>query len=956
MRVYPIFCPSCDALILDAPACHACGWARPDDTAAVGEEVGAGIDLPLNPIAGSRPAAVLQHVWVTGTHGGTGRLLGTNPDAGDLRIHDLPDAHLAQDLCSTAGLVFAGCGDPATAPLQGKVFLALDGQSGQVAWRETHLEAYLLSPAACSDQTVAYLTDAGELWYREPATGAPQQTVRVEGGAVRYAPVFAGDLTLVTGQAWTVDQPALVALQRQTAAVAWRLPAKDPLVSAPVAGSKRVCLSYADGLGCVDLESGNALWPSHFTPLRRTRRGALTCGPAIAAGHVLVGGGDWADGAPAYALYAIDLASGTSVWSHRLSARMSLPPVAMGSTVIYADSAGAVVALDIASGRLIWTMHLRGRPATAPVIVQDYVYVVDEGGRLARIRYRERTSPPSEPPEAYGARQAWEGAAAAYALRGQLAEAGRCLLEARDGRHALRLFEAAGDQAGRARALTMLGEWDEAILVYETTGQPIQAAEVMLCAGRPADAARAFEALGESSRAGAAFEQAGQLIDAARCYLADDGQAALHILVQRADADASLAEWLSHTAHWELASDLLIRLNLKPAAARLLQDRERLRGAFDLWWDSQAWDQCRALAQRLSDRGAEARVCVEQRQYGEAARLYAELNEWEKALKYYDLAPSLDGSVSALSGLGRFEEAADRLTRAQRHADAGRFYQRAAEQAIGGHAYDRAAAAQLMRKAAESYAFGREKADAQACHLAAAKVLSEPILHLTDVRISSTLTVGHESRLQVMVANQGFGPARKVQVALDGRGFGYEGPTSAGNRIDVLADGDIATVQAGLTPVIPGAGVELRLRLTYETLGAETQAVGPFQAFLAVQQATGAGPTSIHIGSFEYIGPGGMHAQDVVMVRPTYDVAGRGGSAARDEGPALHSDQLARGLIQNTLSEGARFCARCGHRLMLGQSQCPNPDCAAPLCVHCGACLDAPGQDCPKCSMELKNL
>jgi len=25
----PIFCPTCDTLILDAPACPACGWQRP---------------------------------------------------------------------------------------------------------------------------------------------------------------------------------------------------------------------------------------------------------------------------------------------------------------------------------------------------------------------------------------------------------------------------------------------------------------------------------------------------------------------------------------------------------------------------------------------------------------------------------------------------------------------------------------------------------------------------------------------------------------------------------------------------------------------------------------------------------------------------------------------------------------------------------------------------------------
>ena len=134
-----------------------------------------------------------------------------------------------------------------------------------------------------------------------------------------------------------------------------------------------------------------------------------------------------------------------------------------------------------------------------------------------------------------------------------------------------------------------------------------------------------------------------------------------------------------------------------------------------------------------------------------------------------------------------------------------------------------------------------------------------------------------------IIVNKGYGPACNLRILLDGKGFGFAKPTSAGKIIGIIAVGDAVTLSTGLKPATPGQGVELQLTLKYARSNndAKEQEVGPFQAFLGVHRLDEVKPVSIHIGSFEYIGPGGMHTQDAVVVRPTY--------GASDQAPAVTS-------------------------------------------------------------------
>jgi hypothetical protein len=364
----------------------------------------------------------------------------------------------------------------------------------------------------------------------------------------------------------------------------------------------------------------------------------------------------------------------------------------------------------------------------------------------------------------------------------------------------------------------------------------------------------------------------------------------------------------------------------------------------------------------LQDKEVEAQVCIAQGEAEEAARLYEDLNQWELALKYYEQASSLDGSVRALAGLGRFEEAGQKLSESHRYVVAARQYQRAADQVMEQYTLDRTAAADCLRKAAENYAFGGKKMEAEACHQAAARVLSAPVIYLDEVKLGSALIVGQESRLQICIGNRGYGPAREVRVSIDGRGFGYDTPTSIGNAIDVLASHDTAAVQAGLTPVTAGSGVELRLSVTFKPLRSTDidqtpeKKVGPFQAFLSVKQPAQSQPASIHIGSFEYIGPGGVHAQDVVKIRPNYHVGDQPRSLSVVEGiqDSVSHLPLVSGNADSSYRV-ARFCSQCGKSIEPGQTRCSNPACGVRLCIRCGTYLNDQEMQCPNCKTHLSS-
>jgi hypothetical protein len=751
---------------------------------------------------------------------------------------------------------------------------------------------------------------------------------------------------VVSGGVKALGQPALIGIQLDIRQQAWSFEADGPLVSAPASRKGSICCAFATGCMAVNPVTGHGMWPEPYRPPRFTHRGALTSPIALSDSMALFGCGHWIEARLGYALHAVDLGSGRLKWSAPLSARLTIAPEVVGSLVIAVEETGWVSAFDLVSGRRVWGAQAVRAPAKAAAIFGDYVLIANSQ-QLVALRFRPLAVPPSDEPAAYAARGAWSDAAVAFALRGELAQAGDALLRAGDARHALRVFERCQDQEGMARAFVALQSWPEAIEVFTRLGDRRAVAAVLAQSGRHAEAARQLEALTAWGEAGIEYEKAGQPLEAARCYAAAGDEEALQRLAGQPEAGRALAEWLAETEYWRLAIPVLLRLTDWNKAVRLYQSRRHLREAFELCWQHESWEQCRAMAQEMNDRRLEARVCLQQQQYVEAGRLFEELNQWDDAYQCYERGNFVDGSLRALAGQGRHAEAADRLMTLRRYGEAGQAYRLAAEQAAHDPMTDRAAAAKHWRRAAEGYALDGFAEEARDCRVLAAQALAEPILELAEVRIDTDLMVGHESRLNVAVANNGFGPAQQVRVLLDGRGFGYERPTSVGNVLDVLPKQRSGVVQAGVLPKRPGQEVELRLTIVYSIGTGSRLEIGPFQAFLTVRRLDESKPASIHIGNFEYIGPGGVHARDTVMIRSGYSSQRETLTGVEDTIRRGVGDALAVAPTGRSVSD--RFCPQCGLGVSAGSGRCANQRCRARLCIRCGAVLAESADVCPAC-------
>jgi outer membrane protein assembly factor BamB len=237
------------------------------------------------------------------------------------------------------------------------------------------------------------------------------------------SPSVAGDLVIVG----TEDRD-LVAVQRKTGDLAWRLPLEVFVAGSPAVADDRLYVATSSassragavpGVGkvmAVDAATHRVAWEEDL-PGPSTRSIAVdgsvlvvptdvgiavafdratgrelwrfptppfTDTPVIAGGMVFLAGLD-PEGTRG-ALWAVDLESGQEIWHHTRPSRQTIvaPAVDPATRIVYAGTLdGDVVAIRVDDGTQVWTQHLGAEIGASPTKAGDVLYVATTGGIAA---------------------------------------------------------------------------------------------------------------------------------------------------------------------------------------------------------------------------------------------------------------------------------------------------------------------------------------------------------------------------------------------------------------------------------------------------------------------------------------------------------------------------------------------------------------------------------------------
>lgn len=159
----------------------------------------------------------------------------------------------------------------------------------------------------------------------------------------------------------------LVALNRETLDVIWRLDTEEGIWAAPLLVDETLYVTSIDHLlYAVDANSGATLWTVDL-------EGAITSSPLFLNDHLYVG-------SYSHKMYKINL-QGDIVAEHEGENWVWGTPVVYEDVLYYTDLSGNVYALDVETLSLVW----EAKPATrgirpAPLVTEDYVVVASRSG------------------------------------------------------------------------------------------------------------------------------------------------------------------------------------------------------------------------------------------------------------------------------------------------------------------------------------------------------------------------------------------------------------------------------------------------------------------------------------------------------------------------------------------------------------------------------------------------
>jgi len=320
----PIFCPTCDTLILDAPSCAACGWQRPYQAGDAGKmiwraELGRALPKP-------RTSAV-----VAGGHyclsSDDGTIIALDLSSGQVAWERQIDAgHATHTLATDGDRLLVSSVDTRPIPINGKALLALDAATGQDIWRYATL-GHSLSAATLAN-AVAYFSSSDGLLHAVDATsGQAHWQVRHIGWGPD-APAADASFVYAGGRG-----DALVAYAIDDGAEQWRFSAAAWFASPLCLAEDTLYTQNWDGfLYALEARTGRLRWK-----LKGERGQGFTSPPVAESGRLYIGSRVYQeqDGVQidAYALLALQKDDGDEDWRFFTPKHIVAPPAVAGGRI-----------------------------------------------------------------------------------------------------------------------------------------------------------------------------------------------------------------------------------------------------------------------------------------------------------------------------------------------------------------------------------------------------------------------------------------------------------------------------------------------------------------------------------------------------------------------------------------------------------------------------------------------
>lgn len=728
-----IFCPKCETLILESPACRNCGWQRVALTDEVGTEVWT-VDLGTKLNKPHCYPVVAGNYYCLGTEDGT--LIALDAENGEIVWeHALDEGLMAHALATDGERLFVGGEDVSPIPSPGKGLLGLEAATGKRLWRAP-TQAHSLSAAAVWGERVFFTATDGFLRAVDAQSG--REEWRAEHPFWGPAPpIVANDLVCAGGRG-----NVLACYDAQDGTPRWQFTIKEqdwfahPLRSA---AGRLFALAWDNHLYVLHLNSGELLWEG----VGERGRG-FTTPPAVSAEHAYLGSRVHrqreGEQSPGYGLVALDVAMGEERWRHYTEKHIFTPPLVDQGQVYFGANDGTLAALNAGTGALIWNLEATSRAVTQPLLVGN---VVIFGGRDGIIHAVQWQTPVAEEPspEAYLTRGEYVEAAAAYALEGNLEKAAA-------------LYE------------SPIGEWQKAILLYRAAGRLGRAAEILAEKERRREAAQLYEADEQHEEAARLWEALGELRRARDLFKKSGNRRAFARVLEKLGEHLDAAEVLYELEEYGAAARLFRqggnRMREAEIYARDLNAREK---AFEIWRALDEWEKEAEEYLRQDQKSKAAQILAEHHQIARAAELFEEEGELAEALQLQIRLGAWEKVALLAEQLGDYEQAAEAWEQLGEKLHAAEDYVEAAKSELGKASETRLA--ELYEHAARLYQDLFEEERARACQHMVKRFRRLPDIEV-KVQAADRFIEYRYNILNLTVQNRGFGIARSIDIHFEG--------------------------------------------------------------------------------------------------------------------------------------------------------------------------------------------